>query len=69
MGAVDGERLLPWRCFWAMEESMNNRQGMKVRAMCMLDSQIGAWVKAKRKRIKRIMLVNQGKYFRLIKRG
>ena len=33
---------------------MNNRQGMLVRALCMLDSQIGAWVKAERKRIKRI---------------
>ena len=33
---------------------MNNRQGMRVRALGMLDSQIGAWAKAERKRIKRI---------------
>ena len=33
---------------------MNNRQGMQVRALKILDPQIGAWVKAERKRIKRI---------------
>lgn len=33
---------------------MNNRQGMQVRALGMLDSQIGAWAKAARKRTKRI---------------
>ena len=33
---------------------MNNRQRMQVRALCMLDSQIGAWVKDEWKRIKRI---------------
>jgi hypothetical protein len=37
-----------------MEESMNNRQGMQVRAVGMLDPQIGAWVRAERKKLKRI---------------
>jgi hypothetical protein len=54
MATIDEERLLPWRCFWTMEGSMNNRQGMLVRALKILDPQIGAWVKAERKRIKRI---------------
>lgn len=33
---------------------MNNRQGMRVRALRMLNPQIGAWAKAARKRTKRI---------------
>ena len=33
---------------------MNNRQGMQARALGMLDPQIGAWVRAKRKKLKRI---------------
>jgi hypothetical protein len=53
MGAIEEERLLLWRCFWTMEESMNNRQGMQVRALCMFDSQIGALVKTERKRIRK----------------